>query len=125
MDLPDLRVARVLADPLALLVLAGQPAPLAMRQLLQAQPAPPALLVQSQRLPVLLGLLDLKVLAAPQALLVARVFLAQQDRRALQALAALRDQLELPARLVPPLLLAALIRRFNIIALALWPGLQI
>ena len=72
---------------------------LAMRQLLQAQPAPPALLVQSQRLPVLLGLLDLKVLAAPQAQLVARVFLAQQDRRALQALAALRDQLELPARL--------------------------
>ena len=125
MDLPDLRVARVLADPLALLVLAGQPAPLAMRQLLQAQPAPPAPLVQSQRLPVLLGLLDLKVLAAPQAPLVARVFLAQQDRRALQALAALRDQLELPARLVPPLLLAALIRRFNIIALALWPGLQI
>ena len=45
LDLPDLRVARVLADPLALLVLAGQPAPLAMRQLLQAQPAPPGLLV--------------------------------------------------------------------------------
>ena len=101
MDLPDLLDLKVLAAPQALLVLAGQPAPLAMRQLLQAQPAPPALLVQSQRLPVLLGLLDLKVLAAPQA------------------------QLELPARLVPPLLLAALIRRFNIIALALWPGLQI
>ena len=101
MDLPDLQVARVLADPLALLVLAGQPAPLAMRQLLQAQPAPPALPEPHLQLLVQLGLLDLKVLAA------------------------LRDQLELPARLVPPLLLAALIRRFNIIALALWPGLQI
>ena len=125
MDLPDLLDLKVLAAPQALLVLAGQPAPLAMRQLLQAQPAPPALPEPHLQLLVQLGLLDLKVLAAPQAQLVARVFLAQQDRRALQALAALRDQLELPARLVPPLLLAALIRRFNIIALALWPGLQI
>ena len=117
MDLPDLLDLKVLAAPQALLVLAGQPAPLAMRQLLQAQPAPPALLVQSQRLPVLLGLLDLKVLAAPQAQLVARVLadplallvLAAQPaplamRQLLQAQPAppaLRDQLELPARLVP------------------------
>lgn len=125
MDLPALLATQVLADRLGLLVLAAQLDPLAMLRLLQVQPALPALLDQYLLLRVQLVLLDLKVLAAPPAPPAARVFLAQLDRLALQALAALLDQLELPARLVPHPLLAALIRKFNIIALALLLGLQI